>query len=438
MNLYPKRLFAFLLIALFLLPSFSISNAQATLVRASIDDPAQMFPAITGSLIFTEQKVTSSDGAAFDNFGYTVALSGDTALVGAYNKNDSTGAAYVFVRSGAGWVQQATLAASDGRTGDRFGIAVAVSGETALVGADRDDVNPNDYQGSAYIFVRSGTDWNQQAKLTASDGAQNDNFGSVVALSGSTAFVGVPTDEVDANMTQGSVYVFARSGTTWSQQAHLVANDGAAADWFGNAVAFSGETVVIGAKGDDIGSLTNQGSAYVFTRTGTTWTQRAKLTLAEGAVMDRFGYAVALDGDTALVSSLNYDTGQDAVYVFTGSGAAWALQGQLVPAGGAGPFDDFGMSLALDGSTALVGIGPANPRPGSAIIFTRSAATWLERARLTASDGALDDKFANALALSGNCAVVGAPSAMVGANYLQGAVYFYQSRLEIYLPVVLN
>ncbi len=376
-------------------------------------------------------------GQGGDHFGCSVAIDGDTALVGACDANDSAGAAYVFVRSGATWTQQAVLAAEDNRPGDHFGVAVALSGSTALVGADLARIGSNIYQGAAYVFVRSGTSWVQAAKLTAEDGALNDRFASALALSGDTALVGAPYDEVSDKTAQGSVYIYVRSGTAWLQQAHITAGDGAAADWFGYAVALSGDTALVGVPVDDIDAQTNQGSAYVFTRSGANWTQSAKLVISEGIEQDRFGYAVALAGDTALVSAVNVNSGKSAAYIFTGSGSNWARQAQWTVAGGAN-YDNFGQAVSLAGSTALVGARPTNGAKGSAYLFTRTGVDWLQQAQLFASDGTLNDRFASSASLSGSWALVGAPDAAVGSNLSQGAAYFYALMMTTYLPLVKN
>src|SRR5206468_3053516 len=161
-----------------------------------------------------------------------------------------------------------------------------------------DDVGANADQGSAYVFVRNVTTWTQQAQLTASDGAVSDAFGWSVAISGDTAVVGAFVDDVGANVDQGSAYVFVRSGTTWTQQAQLTASDGAVSDAFGWSVAISGDTAVVAAFVDDVGANVDQGSAYVFVRSGTTWTQQAQLTALDGAANDDFGYSAAISGDT--------------------------------------------------------------------------------------------------------------------------------------------
>ncbi len=179
----------------------------------------------------TEFKLTASDAAAGDSFGWSVALDGDLALVGAWHDGDAgrdSGSAYVFVRSGTTWSQKAKLTASDAGQGDRFGWSVALSGETAVVGAPGND-DAGTSSGSAYVFVRSSTGWVEQAKLTASDAAERDNLGHSVALSGDTALVGALFDNIGSDYSQGSAYVFRFDGTNWNEEAKLTASDAARA-----------------------------------------------------------------------------------------------------------------------------------------------------------------------------------------------------------------
>ncbi len=262
---------------------------------------------------WTQQaKLTANDGAASDFFGQSVAVSGETAIVGAPNDDIGAkadqGSAYIFVRQGTTWTQQAKLIANDGVAGDGFGQSVALSDNTALVGAPLDDVANID-QGSAYIFVRNGTTWAQQAKLIVNDGAFSDLFGLSVALSDNTALVGAPTHNVAINPAQGSAYIFVRNGTNWTQQAMLTASDGAAIDFFGYSVALSGDTAMASAPVDDVGANANQGSAYIYARNGTSWTQQARLTASDGATNDNFGFGVALSGNHALVGAPLDDVG---------------------------------------------------------------------------------------------------------------------------------
>ena len=262
----------------------------------------------------------------------SISADGAYAAIGAcydgIGSNSAQGSAYIFVRSGTSWTQQAKLVAGDGAAGDFFGRSVSISadGAYAVIGAYGDDVGANASQGSAYIFVRSGTSWTQQAKLVASDGATNDWFGQSVSISadGAYAVIGAYLDDVGANDNQGSAYIFVRSGTNWTQQAKLVASDGAASDQFGYSVSISadGAYAAIGAYGDDVGANGDQGSAYIFVRSGTNWTQEAKLVASDGAVNDQFGCSVSIsaDGPYAVIGAYVDDVGananQGSAYIF--------------------------------------------------------------------------------------------------------------------------
>src|SRR5262249_39266825 len=198
------------------------------------------------------------------------------------------------------WSQQPRLFASDGEAGDNFGAAVAISGDTMLAGAPFDDVGGNADQGSAHVFqICQGLA--QQQKITANDGAAYDDFGESVAISGDTAVVGASNGDVGGNADQGSAYVFVRDGATWKQQQKLTATNGAARGWFGASVAISGDTVIVGAMG--------QGAAYIFVRNGATWAQQQILTSPDGAPPDQFGHSVAISGDTAIVGAPYHDIG---------------------------------------------------------------------------------------------------------------------------------
>ncbi|HOR97207.1 MAG TPA: FG-GAP repeat protein [Kiritimatiellia bacterium] len=387
----------------------ALVGAYADDDKGSISGSAYVFTR-SGSTWTQQAKLTAADGAAGDCFGWSVALSGDTALVGAYADDDNgvnSGSAFVFTRDGTTWNQQAKLTAGESAAGDNFGTSVALSGDTVLIGAYKDDDKGTD-SGSAYVFTRDGTNWIQQAKLTADDGATYDYFGYSVALSGDTALVGAYKDD-DKGSDSGSAYVFARDGTTWTQQAKLIANDGTASDWFGTSVALHGDTALVGAYGDD-DKGDNSGSAYVFTRNGTTWIRQAKLTAADGAAGDCFGCSVALSGDTALVGAYGDDDKGDnsgSAYVFTRDGTNWIQQAKLTASDGAN-YSYFGSAVALSDDTALVGAYMAVNAAGSAYVFTRDGTNWPQQAKLTAADGAAYDYFGRSVALSGGTALVGA------------------------------
>ncbi|GIV57334.1 MAG: hypothetical protein KatS3mg042_0247 [Rhodothermaceae bacterium] len=322
-------------------------------------------------------KLTASDGAALNYFGDSVSLSGDRALVGASGNNANginSGAAYVFEWDGSNWTQVAKLTASDGAAGDVFGQSVSLSGDRALVGAWRDDDNGGD-SGSAYVYEWDGSNWAQVAKLTASDGAAGDVFGQSVSLSGDRALVGAYLDD-DNGSASGSAYVFEWDGSAWTQVAKLTASDGAESDNFGDSVSIDGDRALIGAPYDnDNGSAS--GAAYVFEWDGSAWTQVAKLTASDGAAGDLFSRSVSLSGDRALIGAiLDDDNGTDSgsAYVFEWDGSTWAQVAKLTASDGAAG-DLFSRSVSLSGDRALIGAyldddnGSAS---GSAYVFEKS------------------------------------------------------------------
>jgi FG-GAP repeat protein/putative Ig domain-containing protein len=409
-------------------------SCDTVLIGASFDDidgnanqgSASAFVICQG--LAEQQKLTAAYGAEDDYFGDSVAISGDTVIVGAPENdiggNADQGSANIFIRSGATWTHQQRLTAADGAANDDFGNSVAISGDTVVVGAIFDDPGGNSEQGSAYVFVRNGPTWTQQQKLTASDGAQGDHF-SEVAISGDTLVVGAFLHDIDGNQNQGAAYVFTRNGATWTQQQKLIASDGAGVDFFASSVAISGDTVVIGADSDDIGGNADQGSVYVFTRSGATWTQQEKLTASGGAADDHFGGSVAICGDTIVAGATHYgiypNASQGWAYIFERSGATWTQQ-QRLTASDIAANSIFGISVAISGDTVVVGTGGSQD---SVYFFERSGETWTERQILTASDGATFDSFASTIAISGDSVVVGAQYADVGANEQQGAAYVF-------------
>lgn len=368
---------------------FSIAVSGDTAVVASyVDDigthtnqgSVYLFERSGGTWV-QRQKLVSSDGAAFDLFGYSVALSGDTLVVGAIGDEVLRGAAYVFVRSGGTWTEQQKLVADDRAEQDSFGYSVALSGDTIIVGADSDTqpipgAVPLIEAGSAYVFVRSGSIWTQQQKLLASDITERGMFGRSVAVSGDTALIGATRQPSNGNDDQGAAYVFVRSGSVWTQRQRLVASDGAADDSFGESVALVGDTAVIAAVTDDVGSNVNQGSAYVFVRgSNGNWTQQQRLVADDGAFIDFFGSAVALSGDTVVVGAYGDDIGsnveQGSAYVFTRNGATWTQRHKLVASAGAA-HDDFGAHVAVSGDTVVVGASTdlfERDAPGAAYVF---------------------------------------------------------------------
>ncbi len=262
--------------------------------------------------------------AADDNFGFSVALSGNTAMVGAFSQGDH-GAVYVFTQSGETWTQTAEFTGSDTTSFDEFGLSVSLNGNTALIGAPGHTVNGNANQGAAYLFTQNGTTWTQQAEFTPTDGDASDLLGSSVSLSGNTALIGAPGHTENGNTYQGAVYVFVQNEGTWSQQAELTSTDGTSDDDFGMAVSLSGDAAVIGADYKTVAGNQYQGVAYVFVRSGTSWAQQAELADPVGAADDFFGGAVALNGNTAAVGGY----GETAAWVYARSGTEWSEQSEL-------------------------------------------------------------------------------------------------------------
>jgi len=415
-------------LAICMLLILTIVSGVVCATNKSINATIPYFPLPTLSGNWTEgQKLLASDGSAGNAFGYTLSFSDDTALIGACYDDDSgtmSGSAYVYTRSGTTWTQQAKLLASDGEAFDYFGNSVSLSGDTALIGAHGED----SYTGTAYVFTRSGANWTQQAKLVASDSASDKWFGFSVALSEDTALIGSQGD----NGYTGTAYVFTRSGSQWTQQAKLLASDGEPMSWFGYAVALDSDTALIGAH------YVNdyQGAAYVFTRTGTTWSEQQKLVASDGVSWDYFGWSVSISGDTALVGAIfDDDSGTDSGsgYVFVRTGTTWMQEAKLNASDG-GVNDQLGNSVVIQGDIAVLGApydDDASNESGSAYVFTRSGTTWIEEAKLNASDEAFQDNFGFAISFSHDTALIGAP----GDENFKGAVYEFIGEIENKPPV---
>ncbi len=346
----------------------------------------------------TETKLKASDPELSDQFGQFVAISGDGAyaIVGAPQEDtggNAAGAAYIYVRSGNSWSQQQKIVSSNIGAGDEFGCAVSMNsdGTYAIVGAWAEDTTGSQ-AGSAYIFTRSGSTWTQQAQIQASPAASNDYFGISVEITpdANYAIVGA----YFSSGTNGAAYVFSRSGSTWTQQAKLVASDAASADYFGWHVAISsdGSYAIVGANGqEDTGnSNDNHGASYIYVRSGSTWTQQAKIQSSDTAAGDKFGWRVAINSDGTYAAATSYlsptggVTEAGGVYVFTRSGTSWTQQAKLV-ASDAASYDFFGKGLAINSSGDIIAIGaPRNDRggtyaeedSGAVFIFTRSGTTW--------------------------------------------------------------
>jgi hypothetical protein len=405
---------------------------QTAELQLVIDTAGAAYPLIVDPLLHGEvAKLTASDAEDEDLFGFSVAISGDTVVAGAPWEGGAgykRGAAYVFERNQDGadsWGQVTKLTASDAEDEDIFGDSVAISGDTVVVGATVEDGGGTD-RGAAYVFERNryGADsWGQVKKMTASDAEDGDRFGSSVSISGDTIVVGAYLED-GAGSRRGAAYLFARNqggADNWGQVTKLTASDAEDDDNFGFSVAISGDTVVVGAYSED-GAGTERGAAYVFARNqggADNWGQVQKLTASDAADPHYFGYSVAISGDTIVVGAYLDDgagTHRGAAYVFErnrGGADNWGQVTKLT-ASDAEDNDVFGTSVAISGDTVAVGAwsedGEGAER-GAAYLFARNeggADSWGQVAKLTASDAEDGDRFGRSVAINGNTVVAGA------------------------------
>ncbi len=454
------------------------------------DYPLTIDPTVQSAYV----KASNTDPEDF--FTWSTGVDGDTFIVGAWgegsaatgvdgdgstNGTGNAGAAYVFVKSGTSWVQQAFLKASNTGTEDRFGWSVAVSGDIAVVGALQEDssssgVNGTQNRGSsnsgaAYVFVRNGGVWSQQAFLKASNNGAGDQFGVGVAVSGETIAVGADGEDSDAvgvNGNQasnaaddsGAVYVFVRSGGVWSQQAYIKAANTNAGDAFGRCVALDGDSLIAGAPFEDSnasgvnGNRANNGSvdsgaAYVFTRTAGVWSQQAYLKASNNGGADEFGCDVDLDGDRAIIGAPREDsastgvngdgandgaTDSGAAYVFTRTAGVWSQQAYL-KASNTDADDRFGTGVAISGHQAIVGAPDEDSSAlgidgdqsddslifaGAAYLYEFAAGAWSQESYIKASNTGIGDRFGFSVAIDGVVVLIGAPIEASWATGIDG------------------
>jgi len=351
-----------------------------------------------------QAQLNASDGAANDFLGGASAISGDYCVVGAYGDENYKGAAYVYVRSGTSWTQQAKLVADDGAGGHYFGWSVGISGDTIVVGA---------YAGHrAYVFTRSGTSWSQQQKITPTN-AQSDNFGYSVGIDGDYIVVGAKSRHTHGySDNKGFALVFVRSGTSWSQQGEFTGDSTSSGDVFGWSVAISGDTVAVGAKFDDDGG-TNVGQVFVFTRSGTSWSQQAKFYHSSAAAADLLGSSISIHSDTIAAGAWGEDTSgstSGAVYVFVRSGTSWTQQAKL-KASNAGATDNLGYSVSVRDDLIISGAPYEDTTAtdaGSAYIFERSGTSWTQKKQIQAANAGSSDRFGWSVGVSEPYFVIGA------------------------------
>jgi hypothetical protein len=387
------------------------------------DPPSTKSPSQT-----TIQKmIRGCDGAVNDEFGYDLAVEGDWAAIGAPGVSSYSGAVYLYKHNGNHWVFMQSLTASDGAAFDFFGRAVAMSGTGHLVvGADGDhDMGTN--SGSVYLYTLNSTSntWGYKQKIVSSDGAASDRFGSAVAMSGTGHLVVGAYGDGDKGSSSGSVYLYTLNSTsnTWGYKQKIVASDGAASDRFGSAVAMSGTGhLVVGAYGDDDkGSDAGAVYLYMLNSTSNIWGDEQKIVANDGAAVDYFGGSVAMSGTGHLVVGANGDddmgTNSGSVYLYTLNSTSniWGDEQKIVANDGAAS-DRFGSAVAMSGTGHLV-VGSyydddKGSDAGAVYLYTLNSTSniWGDEQKIVASDGAADDYFGRAVAMSGTGHLV------VGAN----------------------
>ncbi|MCG6167708.1 FG-GAP repeat protein [Leptospira sanjuanensis] len=453
--------------------------------QGGIDDPTSNPPASTPIGGWTNDAYIKPPNVGLGGlyFGYNLAISGDTMVVGAYRESSNqttitngptasmdtsfmdSGAAYVFRNVSGNWIQEAYLKASNANTNDRFGISVAISGDTIVVGATLDGSS-----GSAYVFQRTGTTWVQEAMLKASNFDMGDQFGSDVAIDGDVIVVGAQWEDSNQSTItngttasvnngrndSGAAYVFRRNTGVWTQEAYLKASNSDSGDYFGSSVSISGDTIAIGAYQESSQSVSinggiasgdnskfASGAVYVYRRSAGIWAEEAFLKASNLDTSDRFGFSVAIVGNTIVVGSPLEDSNENTVvngstassdnsngsagaaYVFARNGTVWTQQAYVKTPNVQGG-DQFGTSVAIDGDRILIGAinegsnqttvtnGILNdwndqaPQSGAAYLFQKVSGVWEMEAYFKAPNPDVADLFGISVAISGNRIAIGA------------------------------
>lgn len=380
-----------------------------------------------------QQKVVPNDGKAEDHFGFSVAIDGKTALVGAFKADagdlQDSGAAYVYSFGATGWQQQAKLVAEPAYASDTLGGNVALRNHMALLGASRRDDKGED-AGAVFAFEKTADSWSQTQILTGVDAQAGDAFGQSIGLTERFLVIGAPHSDAP-HKDSGSAYVYVRDNNKWQFQAKLIADDGVAGDLFGISVAIDGDTLLIGADLNDE-KAENAGAVYVYVFDGEKWQQQAKLMAQDGANTDIFGVRVALFGDTALISARRDDiegVGTDAgsAYIFERTEGKWTQTQKLVAPDGKAD-DRFARGVALNKDTALISAmhqDAQGDNAGALYVFSKQLGQWRYRRKILATDGASEDRFGWNLALTSKHAIVAAPHRDDNGNS-SGAAYILE------------
>ncbi len=406
-----------------------------------VDDAGAAYPVVIDPLLVVlQQQVFASDRQNGDSFGVAVAVSGDVLVVGADQEDAGgldAGAAYVYSRVGTAWSEEAKLTAFDASGNDRYGAAVAVDGDTIAIGSELDD-DLGSASGSVYVYRRSGTTWPLEQKLNASDGVLGDIFGASLALEGDRLVVGAPQDD-DFGSASGAVYVFDRTGTVWTETAKLTASDASSFDFFGGTLDISGTSVITGASGVNRGLGADQGAVYILVDSGSGWIEQQKITAVDGAMGYFFGSSVAIHQDRIAVGSDGHSLAglqAGAIYVYERDGLGFWSQTAFIIPPTAGFGDFLGEAVALQREFLLFsarGDDEIDLDAGAAYVYQREGTAWLEAQKVVDPGGATGDDFGVSVALDELTFVIGAnfddePSGDTGSAF----VYTLEPMQDIY------
>jgi FG-GAP repeat len=373
--------------------SMSVSGQK---INFLVDDRTARYPVTIDPTWTVQQTLTAPDGVSGDRFGVATAVSGDTAVIGANLRGTRRGAAYVYVRTAGVWKYLQTLTASDAKVDDYYGTSVAIDGDYLAVSSP----NKAASKGAVYVYARTNSEWNFQQKLTVIDPSTYSSLGYSISISGDSLLVSADAQ----GKNRGSAYVFRRTGDVWNQEQKIVPKDAVADDSFSWSLAISGNSAIIGAQGQN----KSLGAAYLFTRTGSVWTQQQKFLASDGAAGNFYGYSVSISGDTIAIGAHGHNSLEGIVYVYTKNGANW-IETRVQPL----DFKKcsvFGTTVSLDGDTLLVG-GRDAKTAGWAWAFQRDGLNWVQQAKFSRPDSFGQDHFGQALSIKGSTAIFGSEGA---------------------------
>lgn len=387
-----------------------------------------------------EQKLIASDADVKDWFGISVSIDGDHAIVGAVKDSciagDDCGSAYIYRFNGIQWIEEQKLTDSLAEAYDQFGISVAIRGNLAIVGSWGDNCALGENCGSAHIYRFNGTDWNKEKKLTASDALANENFGNSVSLSDDRAIVGVRSGDHEGLRASGSVYIYHFDGVDWIEEQKLTAFDASEFDAFGVSVSIDDDSIIVGSWGDDcfVGQTFSQtcGSAYVFRLKGGRWIMEQKLTASDPHEFDFFGKSVSICDKTIVIGAPHNDcdnnTNCGAVYVFRFDGSIWFEEQKIIPSVRDVKDLLFGNSVSIEKDSFVVGTIIKNCIAGSncgVAVYRFDGTSWVEERQLIASGSDAIDWFGISVFIDGGHIIVGSQLDPCEAGEVCGSAYIF-------------